>query len=229
MRLTLLALALPVALQAQEAAPASAPAPAPATAAPLPAPAEATPTPTATPVEFKVLDDGLLEEKWFGRPVPFAKGDEVDFSWFKEGISLAGRTLWFKAWEDPAMLKKGRDGKDNAKATTLTDSIPATLRGALAGALAGKAKVSRNEGDVLVLGRVVDCNAGSRAAKFLVGWGAGSEIVTYDLKFVDAATGELLAAVHHRVISGTSLSTIEDKMVKWADKFGAFMAARALR
>ena len=225
MKSTLLALALPLALplalQAQEAAPAPAPStPAAPTAAAAPAPKAA---------EFKVLDDGLLEEKWFGRPVPFAKGDDVDFSWFKEGASFAGRTLWFKPWEDPAMLKPGRDGKDNAKATTLTDSIPATLRGALAGALAGKAKVSRNEGDILVLGRVVDCNAGSRAAKFLVGWGAGSEIVTYDLKFVDAASGELLAAVHHRVISGTSLSTIEDKMVKWADKFGTFMAARILK
>ena len=225
MRSMILALALPMALQAQEAVPAPADG-AKAAAAPAPTPA---PAPAAKTAEFKVLDDGLLEEQWFGRPVPFAKGDDVDFSWFKEGVSFTGRTLWFKPWEDPAMLKKGRDGKDNAKATTLTDSIPATLRGALAGALAGKAKVSRNEGDVLVLGRVVDCNAGSRAAKFLVGWGAGSEIVTYDLKFVDAATGELLAAVHHRVISGTSLSTIEDKMVKWADKFGAFIAARALK
>lgn len=227
MRTLLLSLALPFALQAQEAAPAPAVPPAPTqpeAAKPAPAPA---PAPKAA--AFKVLDDGLLEEKWFGGPVAFAKGDEVDFSWFKEGASFTGRTLWFKPWEDPVMLKPGRDGKDNAKATTLTDSIPATLRGALAGALAGKAKVSRSEGDILVLGRVVDCNAGSRAAKFLVGWGAGSEIVTYDIKFVDAASGELLAAVHHRVISGTSLSTIEDKMVKWADKFATFMAARILK
>ncbi len=195
-----------------------------------PTPLEAPKPAPAPKVEaFKSLDDGLLEEKWFAQSLTFAKGSEVDFSWFKEGVSFTGRTLWFKPWEDPAMLKPGRDGKDNAKATTLTDSIPATLRGALAGALAGKAKVSRTEGDVLVLGRVVDCNAGSRAAKWLVGFGAGSETVTYDLKFVDAATGELLAAVHHRVISGTNLSTIEDKMVKWADKFGTFMAARVLR
>ena len=66
------------------------------------------------------------------------------------------------------MLKPGRDGKDNAKATALTDSFPGMLRGALSGAFNGKAKVSRTEGDLELLGRFVDVNAGSKAAKWLI-------------------------------------------------------------
>ena len=99
------------------------------------------------------------------------------------------------------MLRKGRNGKDNAKATEITDSFPGMLRGALTGAFNGKAKVSRSEGDLSLVGRFVDANAGSKAAKWLVGFGAGSE---------------------------TAMSNIQDKLVKWADKFATFAASRAL-
>ena len=128
-----------------------------------------------------------------------------------------------------ALLRQGRDGKDNAKASELTDSFPGLLRAALALAFNGKAKVSRSEGDLVLVGRFADVNAGSRAAKFWLGFGAGSETATWDLKLVDPKTGDLLLAVHHRAISGSALSTIQDKMVKWADKFATFVATRAIK
>lgn len=233
MRLTALLLAASALLPAQEAAPSAAPAPAPApAAAPAPAPAASPvpPPPAAKPaVNAPRLDDGLLDPAWFGEAVAFAKAEDVDFVWVKPGTDFAGRTLWMKPWEDPVMLRKGRDGKDNAKATVLTDSIPGTLRGALAGAFNGRAKVSRTEGDLELVGRVVDCNAGSTAAKWLIGMGAGQENVTFDLKIVDARTKELLVAVHHRTISGTNLSNIEGKLVKWAEKFGLLLAQKTLK
>lgn len=133
------------------------------------------------------------------------------------------------AVQEPATLRKGRDGKDNAKATELTDSFPGMLRGALTGAFNGRAKVSRTEGDLVLTGRFVDANAGSKAAKWLIGLGAGSETATWDLKIQDAKTGELLLAVHHRSISGTAMTSIQDKLVKWADKFAAFVASRAVK
>ena len=57
------------------------------------------------------------------------------------------------------MLRKGRDGKDNAKATEITDSFPGMLRGALAGAFNGKANVSRSQGDLVLVGRSVAAQA----------------------------------------------------------------------
>jgi hypothetical protein len=203
----------PAAALAAPAAPAAAPVAAPKLAAP----------------KAPLLDDGLLDPSWFGDNIAFTKGDEVDFFWIKPGLDLTGRTLFMKPWEDPAMLKKGRDGKDNAKATEITDSFPGMLRGALSGAFNGKTKVSRNEGDLTLTGRFVDANAGSKAAKWLIGLGAGSESATWDLKILDPKSGEVLLAVHHRAISGTAMSNIQDKLVKWADKFATFVATRAIK
>jgi Domain of unknown function (DUF4410) len=207
-----------------EPTPAPAPPIAPA-AAPAPAPAS-TPAPV---VKAPLQDEGLLDPAWFADGITFTKGDDVDYFWSKPGLDLTGRVLFMKPWEDPAMLRKGRDGKDNAKATEITDSFPGMLRGALTGAFNGKAKVSRTEGDLVLVGRFVDTNAGSKAAKFLLGFGAGSETATWDLKILEPKTGEVLLAVHHRAISGTAMSNIQDKLVKWADKFATFVAARAFK
>jgi len=213
------------------AAPAAAPAP---VVAPNPAPAPApippvAPTASPAPVKAPLQDDGLLDPAWFGTGITFTKGDDVDYFWSKPGLDLTGRILFMKPWEDPAMLRKGRDGKDNAKATEITDSFPGMLRGALTGAFNGRAKVSRTDGDLVLVGRFVDANAGSKAAKWLVGFGAGSETATWDLKILEPKTGEVLLAVHHRAISGTAMSNIQDKLVKWADKFATFVAARAIK
>ena len=222
-------------LIAQEA-PKPDPAPAPiqlvpdATPAPVPAAIPVAPAQPPTSVKFvTLLDDGLLDPTWFNADIKFLSDGDVDYFWIKPGLNLAGHTLYMKMWEDPAMLNTNREGKDNAKATALTDTLPATIRGALSSAFKGRVKVSRNDGDIEVQGRIVDCNAGSTAKKWIIGFGAGQERVTFDIKLVDSATKELLVAVHHRIISGTMLSTMESKNVKWADKFGQFMAEKSVR
>ena len=214
----------------------------PAVPAPQPVAEPASPVaPVAPPVAAPVAvlkpaapkaplqDEGLLDPAWFGDGITFTKGEDVDFFWIKPNLDLTGRVLFMKPWEDPAMLRKGRDGKDNAKATEITDSFPGMLRGALTGAFNGKAKVSRTDGDLVLVGRFVDANAGSKAAKWLIGLGAGSETATWDMKILDPKTGEVLLAVHHRAISVTAMSNIQDKLVKWADKFATFVATRATK
>lgn len=166
------------------------------------------------------LDDGLLDPGWFGGELEFRRTDDIDYLWVKPGFDLKGRTLFVDTWDDPAMLaRKKRDPKDAAKASELTDTFPGRLRGALSLALDGTATVSRKSGDVVVVGRIVDCNAGSKAAKWIIGMGAGASNATWDVKFVDRASGELLLAVHHRVISGTTMSEVDDKIIKWLEKF----------
>lgn len=230
-RLLILSMSCAWCLSAQEP-PVPAPPPAPAPTADAPG-AAAKPSPGADPPKpattAPLLDNGLLDPTWFGEGVVFTKGDDVDYFWVKPGFSLRGHTIFMKPWDDPAMLRKGRDGKDHAKATELTDSFPGMLRGAMTGAFNGQAKVSRTEGDLALVGRFVDANAGSKAAKWLIGLGAGSETATWDMKLVDSKSGEILLAVHHRAISGTAMSTIQDKLVKWADKFAAFTAGQALK
>ena len=48
--------------------------------------------------------------------------------------------------------------------------------------------------------------------------GAGSGATTFDLKFVDAKSGQTRVALHHRVVSGSTLSTTDSKLIDWVDE-----------
>lgn len=166
------------------------------------------------------LDDGLLDPAWFGQDVAFHTSDRLDYFWVKPGLSLEGARIQVAEWPDPVFLgsKADVDNKDSARAFELSGSMPNWIRGALSNALAGYAEVSRDDGDYVLSGRFVDVNAGNQVAKWMVGLGAGSATATWDMKLTDKATGELVAAIHHRSISGTHMSDIDDKILKWLDK-----------
>jgi len=164
------------------------------------------------------FDEGLLDPSWFGEGIPFRTTNEIDYLFVKEGFSLDGKTIFLAAWEDPVMLGKKRDAEDSATAFDLTERMPNLLRGALSTGLGDRVKVSREAGDLKLWGRFVDVNAGSKAAKWLIGMGAGAAAATWDMKLTDAATGEVLVAMHHRAISGTNMSEIDDKIIQWIDE-----------
>jgi len=170
----------------------------------------------------KPLDDGLLDTAWFGVPgIEFRVTEEIDYLWVKPGFRIAGTSIRIADWSDPEFrASKKRDPKDSAKAVEVSEQFPGLLRGALMASLEGVATVSRKEGSLELTGRIVDCNAGSKAAKWLVGMGAGSASATWDMKLVDTASGEVVLALHHRAISGTTMSEIDDKIIKWLEKLG---------
>lgn len=173
----------------------------------------------------KTLDDGLLDPMWFGPGLEFRTTEVADYLWVKPGFTVKGKTIHVQPWTDPVLLNKKRDAKDSALASKITDEMPGLIRGSLSSSLADVAKISRESGDLAVTGRVVDCNAGSKAAKWIVGMGAGSATATWDMKFVDTTSGEIVVAIHHRAISGTMMSEEEDKISKWLAKFGPALAA----
>jgi hypothetical protein len=180
------------------------------------------------PASAKTYDAGLLEETWFGPQVPFRKNLDIDFFWVKPDFDLANHELRLQAWEPPVMLAKGRGEQDIAKAKELTYLFPILLRSDLSKALAGKAKLSSAQGDLVLQGRFVDVNAGSDNVKFFVGFGAGSATATWDLKIVDQASGELLLAIHHRCVSASAFSGIQDKLQKWSRRFAQFLSQGTL-
>ena len=207
----------------------------PVTPAPQPVATPVAPTapaviPTTKPVDFKMLDEGLLEEKWFGIQVPFAKVEEADFFWLKPGLDLTGKTLQFMPWDDPVYLRAGRDEKDKARAQKLTDSMPGLIMRNLEAPVAGKITLSRKVGDYQLVGRVVDANAKSTAARFFAPAAIGAaETVTWDFKIVDAKTQEVVGAFHHRVVSATVMSTVDSKLEKWLKVFGPFFLQRSTK
>ena len=166
-----------------------------------------------------VQDDGRLEEAWFGPTVAFRAGKSVDFLWVKPGLDPEGHGILTKAWEPPALRFPGRNAKDHQKAVELTYFFPIQLRSDLSRALAGKTTLSSSQGDWTLLGRFVDANAGSDVTRLLLPVGPGTASATWDLKIVDTATGELMLAVHHRCLSGTAFTGIQDKLEKWSRKF----------
>lgn len=207
--------------RAQEPAPQ---APPPAPAASLPAPA----IPESKPPSFRTLDDGLLEESWFKVPVDFRAEKDIDFIWMKPGLNLAGRQIRLQSWEPAAMLKKGRGAKDLKKAAELTYLFPLVLRNKLGPAFGSRVRLSSTDGDLVLSGRFVDVNAGSQDARLIIWMGVGSSTATWDLKLVEAASGELLLAVHHRCISGSAMTEVQDKLEKWSRTFAKHLSDTAL-
>ena len=177
------------------------------------------------------LDEGKLETSWFGDDREFRKADEIDYLWVKPGFSLSGKKIHFAPWMEPQLLgeKAGdRDAKDKRLANNLTGDMPEIFAEAFRNGLAGTVTVVKSGGDVKVVGRIVDCTEGSAAAKFWVGMGAGSGNTTFDMKFIDVKSGELVAAIHHRVVSGSNLSTTDSKFIKWVDEFAERLSKKGL-
>jgi hypothetical protein len=178
------------------------------------------------------LDKGLLVPSWFGAAGQFRESDNIDYLWVKEGFEIDGRTFHFADWPEPdfqGSAARDRDENDWRLARQLNAEMARLFHDALGRAWSGRATTSMSGGDVRVEGRIVDCSTGSVAAKALVGFGAGSGNTTIDVKLTDAGTGELLAALHHRVVSGTNWSTTDSKFVKWVEKMGRDVGKKGLQ
>ncbi len=143
----------------------------------------------------QTLDGGLLDPAWFGSAAHFRAIPRLGFDWVKPGLALQGRTLRIQPWDKPAWLGRAREGRDRAFAEDQRTALLDGLADGLQKGLAGIARVSRTEGDVLVEGRVVDAAGESPDAQF-----SGVVSLTFDLKLVDAVSGELLAAFHQTLV-----------------------------
>ena len=173
-------------------------------------------------------DEGRFDPSWFGAPTgEFREADDIDYLWVKPGFSLTGKKIRFAPWADAVFLgeeAEKRDAKDKRLANDISGNMPEMFAEAFGNTPATGAVVVKSGGEIVVSGQVVDCSTGNAAAKFWVGMGAGSGGTTFNLKFVDAKSGEVVVAMHHRVVSGTSLSTTDSKLVKWVDEFAEELA-----
>ena len=177
------------------------------------------------------LDEGKLDPAWFGGALEFRAAEEIDYLWVKPGFTLEGRKLRFAPWQEAELRGEKaaeRDTKDKRLANDLTRNLPEIFAEAFGNGLGARVPLVEAGEEITAVGRVVDCSTGSAAAKFWVGMGAGSGSTTFDLKFVDAASGELVAALHHRVVSGSSLSTTDSKLIDWVDEFAEAVGKEGL-
>ena len=166
------------------------------------------------------LDEGKLEQDWFGEPRAWAETEEIDYLWVKEGYDFSGKTLHFLPFPEPEELLVERDENDYRLARQMAQEIHRSFADTFNREYPNQLPSSLDSGEIRVEGRVVDCSTGNTAAKVFVGFGAGSGNTTIDLRFTDTASGEVVAALHHRVVSGTTWSTTDSKFFKWVKKMG---------
>ena len=162
----------------------------------------------------QALDGGMLDPAWFGPGVQFKALPHQGFGWVRPGLVLRGRTLRIQPWEAPAWLGRTRGRDDRAFVEDRREELLSTLAQGLAGALGGAAAVSRTEGDVLVAGRVVDAAAEAPDAMF-----SGVASLTFDLKLVDAVSGEPLAAFHQTLL-GDGEREVMARYAPWCAALG---------
>ena len=140
------------------------------------------------------LDDGQLDPAWFGagHPIEFHNTRVVDYLWVKQSLTLKGHGLHLERWESP--LRDPDDEEvDRRKAMELTGVLPSDCQKEWEEVFKGDPACSRTAGGIRVVGRIVDINVKSSF------WSSAWPILTFDLKFTDKETGELLVAMHHRV------------------------------
>ncbi|MEL7062083.1 MAG: DUF4410 domain-containing protein [Acidobacteriota bacterium] len=171
------------------------------------------------PLAAETLDDGLLELSWFGDGIEFHDANKIDYLWVRDGFRFEGQSVHFEEWPEPELIgpeAEERDVEDRRLARQMASDLHRIFQDAWTRHL--DIESSLEEGDLLVTGRIVDCSTGNQAAKMLVGFGAGAGYVTIDLKVTDKASGDLMMAIHHRVVSGTGWSTTDSKFAKWVEK-----------
>ena len=99
--------------------------------------------------------------------------------------------------------------------------IPSLLEG-LTVELREALPVSMETGDVVLIGRVTDCRADGVGGMF-----GGVAGIYFDLKLVDARSGELLVGVHH-LIEGETAESIQARYQKWCRTFARVLAELTL-
>lgn len=214
-------------LMTQTPEPPAAPVAAPVLAAAAPQKVEAVnaapeaPKASRAPIS-KVEDDGLLAHEYFGAVIPFTPKLGADFLWIKEGFSLKGKRITYGPW-DVKVLKAGRQEKDTQRATDLARLLPDALMPHLRRVFQGVADWELGSGgDYRFEARIVDANAPNKASKLVFGWLGGKdnlENVTWDMKLVDAKTGDAVVAFHHRMVKVNTLGSLDSSLRDWAEAF----------
>ena len=171
-----------------------------------------------------LLDHDLLDPAYFGIDGKLLKENKVaDFFWVKPGLNFKGRTLRV-TWEEPHLLVPNTDKLDLSVADRLTKIIPQELSKTMAASLWPAAKVSSTDGDLVLTGRIVSVLARSGVMSM------AREILTFDIKIIDATSKEVVLACHHRFVChpftlGGKGKDFELKVPQFALDFSEFCLA----
>lgn len=171
--------------------------------------------------QVPLLDEGRLDPSWFGAAAAFQPSKVLGFQWVKPGLDLSRRSLRLKPWEPAAWLLGPRTLKDQVLLERFERTLVPDLAKGLRRGLRGALPVSQTEGDLLLVGRVVDAvGDGGDTLTF------STASLSYDLKLVDGDTGELLAAFHS-TLEGLGADALSLQYAAWCEQLGRLLAGVA--
>lgn len=171
------------------------------------------------PAQTALLDDGRLDPAWFGATTVLQASRQTGFQWIKAGLDLRRRALILKAWEASAWPEGRKPAVQDERLLERMKGIltPELVRGLKQGGLS----LSRESGDVLLIGRTADAVGDADDALF-----ASGLVLSLDLKLVDGDTGELLAAFHS-TFKGATADLLVQQYAAWCDRLGQVLAPAA--
>ena len=162
---------------------------------------------------------GRLDPAWFGPAGAFSPSPTLGLAWVKPGLDLKGRSLQVRDWQPAVWLLGKRAIHDEHLQMRMAPSLAPGLAKGLGKGLKGTLPVSRTAGDLFLLGRVVDATGGSGDAQFAT----QPCTLTFDLKLVDADSGELLAAFHH-TLEAADADFMALRHGRWSEDLGRLLA-----
>jgi hypothetical protein len=177
--------------------------------------------PTVLVGQATTLDHGRLDPAWFGPGAVFQPSKALGYQWLRPGLLLQHRSLRLKDWEPAAWLLGKRATKDEVLLGRFEGTLVPDLAKGLKRGLRGSIPVSRTEGDVLLVGRVVDA-----VGEADDGLSFGGVSLSFDLKLVDGDTGELLGAFH-ATLSGSNPDALSILYAQWCQDLGRLLLASA--
>ena len=167
------------------------------------------------------FDDGRLDPVWFGPSVVFQPSKAFGFQWLKPGLALPGRTLHLGTWEPAAWLLGRRSGKDRTFLQSIEAALPTGQEKGLRRGLKDALPVSATTGNLRLVARVVDAEGVGDDYMAM-----GSYGLSFDMKLLDADTGELLGGFHGS-LRGSSSEAITLHFEKWCENLGRLLSSLA--
>ena len=165
-------------------------------------------------------------------PRPEALSEETIY--LTEKISKNYDTIVIKEFAVEGAEYSSVNDEEKAKITTMTPLLLSNITLTLEGELKAKKlfkNISKNgkaTGKAVILeGQISEFNAGSRALKFFVGFGAGKAYLKFKGRLLDAATGKELAAFEDRETGyrgAVSMESYEDLFPHQAKSIGQNLA-----
>jgi hypothetical protein len=165
-------------------------------------------------------------------PKPEALSEETIF--ITEKLSANYDTIIIKDFSTEGAEYSRVDDEEKAKITNMTPMLLSNIALTLEGELKGKKlfkKIIKNgspTGKAVILeGQISEFNAGSRALKFWVGFGAGKAYLKFKGRLLDAATGKELANFEDRETGyrgAMSMESYEDLFPHQAKSIGENLA-----